>query len=103
MSDMQNSCTYTMSKSYSDNKITLLARDPHWLYAYWEISETKKNSFMSELGNDIWEKSIPFLKITNISKNISNFIRVNDFSNNWFINVEDSLCYIRSLSTCFTP
>jgi len=72
--------------------IYLLARDPNWLYACWEIDEDSKAGFASELGKELWEKSVPALKITNISKNTSFFVRINDFSDNWFINVPDAGC-----------
>lgn len=75
---------------YNDNKIVLLPRDPHWLFAYWEISDEKRNRFINEFGQATWEKSTPALKITNLSKNYSNYITINDFSNTWYINVSDS-------------
>lgn len=92
MSELQTNCSCHLPSGYDDNKIVLLARDPHWLYAYWdwEISETKKNSFKYEFGEGLWHRSVPVIKIINVSKNTSNTIRVNDFSNSWFINVDDA-------------
>ena len=69
--------------------ITLLARDPNWLYVYWDISEEKSRAFMSELGEELWGRSVPSLKVTNITKNESFFVRINEFSDNWYINVQD--------------
>jgi hypothetical protein len=90
MSELQTKCSCHQPLGYDDNKIVLLARDPHWLYAYWEISETKKNSFKTEFGEGLWDRSIPAIKIINVSKNTSNTIRVNDFSDSWFIKVDDA-------------
>lgn len=75
-----------------DNSITLLARDPNWLYVYWELSDSNIKTFIQEFGEELWEKSIPVLKVTNISKNDIFYIRINGFSNNWYINVPDSNC-----------
>lgn len=67
--------------------ITLLARDPYWLYVYWDISEEKGRAFMSELGEELWRRSAPSLKVINITRNESFFVRINEFSDNWYINV----------------
>jgi hypothetical protein len=90
MSELQPKFICHLPSGYDDNKIVLLARDPHWLYAYWEISEAKKNSFKNEFGEGLWDRSVPVIKIINVSKNTSTTIRVNDFSDSWFINVDDS-------------
>jgi hypothetical protein len=81
---------YYLPLGYNDNKITLLARDPNWLYAYWELSTEKRSEFIREFGNDILEKSVPVIKVTNVSKNSNFFVRINDFSNSWYISVPDT-------------
>lgn len=90
---MSEACTpdsYRLSSSYNDNAIVLLARDPHWLYAYWEVSDDKKNTFYKDFGSELWEKSTPVLKVTNVSRNNFFYIRINNFSDSWYINVPDS-------------
>jgi uncharacterized protein len=90
MSEAHTQSPCELPSCYGDNKITLLARDPHWLFAYWEISNTKENTFFEEFGQTVWQKSVPALKVTNVSQNSSFFIRINDFSDNWYINVPDT-------------
>lgn len=75
-----------------DSCITLLARDPYWLYVYWEFPDSRKSAFIEDFGQEFWDKSIPVLKVANISKCESFFVRINDFSNNWYINVPDPNC-----------
>lgn len=83
---------------YGENRITLLTRDPHWLFAYWEISNNKLESFCKDFGQELWQKSTPVIKVTNVSKNEDFFIRINDFTDNWYIHVPDSNCmYIAEL------
>lgn len=77
---------------YNDNRITLLARDPHWLFAYWEVSEDRKNSFFQQFGETLWKNSVPVLRVTNVNNNSSFYIKVNDYANNWYINVPDANC-----------
>jgi len=87
-----------MPSGYGDSQITLLARDPYWLYAYWELSPESKDAFIRDFGLELWEKSVPALKVTNISKNESFFVRINDFSDSWYINVNDPNClYVAEL------
>jgi hypothetical protein len=73
-----------------DNCITLLARDPNWLYVYWDIPAEKSAAFSAELGEELWKRSVPALKVSNITRNESFFVRINEFSDNWYINVQDS-------------
>ncbi|MGI6778089.1 MAG: DUF4912 domain-containing protein [Acetivibrionales bacterium] len=83
---------YQLPSGYNENHITLMPRDPNTLFAYWEICTGSKKSFIDSFGEQLWEKSVPVLKVLNISKNESFFIRINDFSNSWYINVSDSSC-----------
>lgn len=92
MPDVQLKSNYDLPAGYDDTKITLLSQDPHWLYVYWEISDSKRSSFYEDMGSSLWEKSVPVLKVSNVSKNEIFYIRINDFSTNWYINVADSSC-----------
>jgi hypothetical protein len=92
MSEVQTKSSYYLPSGYDDNRIVLLTRDPKSLFAYWEISSNKKDDFVKNFGYDLWEKSLPVLKVTNVSKNISFYVRIDDFSNNWYINVPDPDC-----------
>ena len=76
--------------SGADSCITILARDPNWLYVYWNIPEEKNMAFLAELGEELWKRSIPALKVSNITRNESFFVRINEFSDNWYVNVMDS-------------
>lgn len=90
MPDVQALSTYDLPYSYEDNRVVLMARDPHLLYAYWEISPHRKNNFIKEFGNEMWNKSVPVLKIYNVSKNTSFYVNISDSANNWYINVPDA-------------
>lgn len=75
---------------YEQDCINLLVRDPHWVYVYWDISEKRKELLVHELGNEFVSKSVPALKVTNVSKNESFYVRINEFSTSWYVNVPDS-------------
>lgn len=84
--------SYQLPETYGETKITLLAINPHLLYAYWEISSGKLKNFEENVEPQIIKSSIPALKVKNISKNTVDFIRLNEFSASWYINVPDSGC-----------
>lgn len=92
MSESHQQTISGLPEKCGQNYITLLVRDPHWLYVYWDISEDKKKMFLSEFGSELIDKSVPVLKVTNISKNESFYVRINNFSNNWYVNVDDPNC-----------
>jgi hypothetical protein len=89
MSEVDEETSGILPLSYGDDKISLFARDPYWLYAYWEITKEKSDAFIREFGTGIWEKSIPVLKVTNVAKEDSFYIRINEFSDSWYINVPE--------------
>lgn len=98
MPDIYTQSLYDLPYRYDDSRIVLLARDPYHLFAYWEISDSKKNTFLNEFGGDLWEKSIPVLKITNVSRNTSFYIRIEESVSSWYINVpEQDSIYIAEI------
>jgi len=81
--------------SYGVDRLVLLARDPYWLYAYWEISATKQEEFNSNYGFEAWRSSRPVLRVYDITgvnfngENANSYtdISVNESVDNWHINV----------------
>lgn len=90
MPELYQQIVSDLPEKHEQDCITLLARDPHCIYVYWEISESNKNMLLNEFGSEFMNKSVPVLKITNISKNESFYVRINDFANYWYINVTES-------------
>jgi len=44
--------------SYQDVRLTLLVRDPEWLYAYWEIASDRWDTIRHAYGNQITHDNI---------------------------------------------
>lgn len=62
-----------------ENSITLMVRDPFWVFAYWELtSETRK----------VFKGIPPVLKVKNLTENSYCFLYTNEFADNWHIEVE---------------
>lgn len=83
---------YYLPLNYNDNKIILLVRDPYCLFVYWEISNDKRENFINQFGYDAWNNSKPVLKITNVTLSTVEYLEINDFTSNWYINVNNPNC-----------
>ena len=87
---------YSLPLRYSDNRITIIARDPWWIYTYWDISEGRINEVISsipvyERENLKWILRVYDLTgINHFSGNNANSffdIGIHFEANSWYINV----------------
>ncbi len=78
---------------YGDNKLALMVRDPWWLFAYWEISDQRRDEVSHEIvrhGHKIKKTVLRVYDVTKTSlpKYNSFFdIELNFYSDNWYIDV----------------
>ncbi|MBC7104851.1 MAG: DUF4912 domain-containing protein, partial [Firmicutes bacterium] len=77
--------------TYGTDRLVLLARDPHWLYAYWEISATRQEEFKATLGPAVWQASSPVLRLYDVTPGepAAGYleIAVREDADNWHIHV----------------
>ncbi|MHB1042513.1 MAG: DUF4912 domain-containing protein [Eubacteriales bacterium] len=81
--------------SYGIDRLVLMARDPFWLYAYWEITATKQGEFNRSYGPAAWASTKNILRVydvTGIDFNGGNAISfidipVSEEVDNWHIHV----------------
>lgn len=52
-----------LPKHYGEDRFVLLPRDPHWIFAYWEISPATEEKVQNEWGRDTWQQIIPKLRV----------------------------------------
>ena len=76
--------SYSLPVRYNDNRIVLLARDPWWLYTYWDISENKINEVISSIPVHERQNLRWALRVYDVS-GVRDFRRDNA---NWFFDVE---------------
>lgn len=81
---------------YDTSRLVLLARDPNWLYAYWEVSATSIDAFERTYGPRAWQSSRPVLRVYDVTgvesfngHNAVGFvdIPIAETSDNWHIGV----------------
>ncbi|HIE13247.1 MAG TPA: DUF4912 domain-containing protein [Desulfotomaculum sp.] len=78
---------------YQEDRLVLLARDPRWLFAYWEVSATKQEEFASRYGPEAWHSSHSVLRLYDVTgvefqgNNANTYvdIPINDESESWYI------------------
>lgn len=54
-----------LPRSYGQDRLVLMARDPFWLYAYWELAAAKE-SFQASRGRRAWHLSRPVLRVYDV-------------------------------------
>lgn len=79
-------------QKYNKDIIVLMYQGPHWIYAYWEISEKKRNAFEKQFGKNSLVSSKPVIKVVNLTKDYHFFVEINDSTDYWYINVGDCAC-----------
>ncbi|MBI3246716.1 MAG: DUF4912 domain-containing protein [Deltaproteobacteria bacterium] len=85
----------TLPTSYDDNRVVLLVRDPHWLYAYWDFSETHFSNTQGQFGAMNDGLMLKLFDVTYIEFNGANAwssteIRLTPFATNWYIPVSQT-------------
>lgn len=82
----------TLPASYNDNRVMLLARDPHWLYAYWDFSGEHLSRARNQLGGEAERLVLRVFDVTYIEFNGANAwssmeIELAPFATNWYLSV----------------
>ncbi len=71
-----------MPESYDEEMIFLVARDPRWLFAYWDFNWTKYPASGMRYGYAQF-----FLKITRQSGQQESLVEINPSARNWYVPV----------------
>ena len=83
---------YDLPYRYNQTIVKILAQTPKTLFVYWDISDSDKESYIKQYGNDFFEKTRPVLIINNRTMNYTFEIEINDFANCWYFNINDEKC-----------
>ncbi len=84
---------FVLPQGYGEDAITLMVRDPYWLYAYWELTEERGRELKDILGEDEFVTSRLVLRVyditgTDVSAPIEHYdIDVSSEARNWYVNV----------------
>jgi hypothetical protein len=76
---------FELPPGYGDNRISVMVRDPYWLYSYWELNEKRVNEIKNELGDRFWRAKL-ILRVYHTSDWSFFDIQVSGGVGNWYIN-----------------
>jgi hypothetical protein len=81
-----------LPSTYNDNRLVLLARDPYWLYAYWDFSVEQISATLTRLGAQDTRPILRVFDVTYIDFDGTNAwsgvdIEITPFATNWYIPV----------------
>lgn len=91
--------------NYNKTSLTLVARDPYWIYAHWEITPASIDHIKREIGQE-FEGSVFTLRMYDITlknfdgTNANNWFDkdINPSAGNWYINLShDNVTYCGAL------
>lgn len=83
---------YDLPYRYNQTIVKILAQTPKTLFVYWDISDSDRENYIKQYGNDFFEKTKPVLIINNTTMNYTFEIEINDFANCWYFNINDEKC-----------
>jgi uncharacterized protein len=86
-----------LPSAYGDTRIVLMARDPYWIFAYWEVADARRMDIEREAGSG-WEglrKVLRVYDVTDIEFNGANAhkyfdIDITSEAGNWYIRVGEA-------------
>ena len=86
---------YDLPYRYNQTVLKLLAQTPNTLFIYWDISDSDRENFQKQYGENFFETTKPILIIHNDTLGYSFEVEINDFANSWYLHVADSKCNYR--------
>lgn len=85
---------FSLPSNYNSTNLTLIVRDPHWIYAYWEIAPKAIEELRQQIGDQV-NHAVYVLRLYEISfidfngSNANHYfdMDVGPFTNSWYINL----------------
>lgn len=91
-----------LPESYNTTSLTLIARDPFWIYAYWEISPSSIEELRNQIGSGEFERSSYTLRMYDTTYKDFNGTNANHWfdidvgphASNWYVSIwNDNVTY----------
>lgn len=80
-------------ESYGETRISLLPRDPHWMYTYWEVSDQTVQEIKRLYGENIFYSSQTTLRMVQVSADLKPLKTIDVIvaldAKNWYLNAEE--------------
>lgn len=82
---------FKLPSAYHENKLTLLVRDPWWVFAFWEVTPEREKEVLREILQKGLQKEKTVLRVYDVTgtsmahANTFLDIELNFFTDNWYI------------------
>lgn len=86
---------YDLPYRYNETIVKVLYQTPNTLFVYWDISDTDRENYIKQYGENFFNITRPVLIIHNDTMNYSFEVPINDFANCWYLRINDSKCNYR--------
>ena len=83
---------YDLPYRYNETVVKVLAQNPNTLFVYWDISDNDREILENQYGKLFFYNTRPVLVVHNLTDNYTFEIDIDDFANNWYVNVNDTKC-----------
>ena len=88
---------YDLPYRYNETVVKILYQTPNTLFVYWDISDSDRENYIKQYGEDFFNITRPVLIVHNYTMNYSFEIPINDFANSWYLHVNDSKCNYKAI------
>ena len=86
---------YDLPYRYNETIVKVLYQTPDTLFVYWDISDSDREKYIKQYGENFFYITRPVLIIHNDTMNYSFEIPIDDFANSWYLHINDSKCHYR--------
>ena len=86
---------YDLPYRYNETIVKVLYQTPDTLFVYWDISDSDRENYIKQYGENFFNITRPVLIIHNDTMNYSFEIPIDDFANSWYLHINDSKCHYR--------
>ena len=86
---------YDLPYRYNETIVKILYQTPETLFVYWDISDSDRENYIKQYGENFFNITRPVLIVHNDTMNYSFEISINDFANSWYLHINDSKCDYR--------
>ena len=86
---------YDLPYRYNETIVKILYQSPETLFVYWDISDSDRENYIKQYGENFFNITRPVLIVHNDTMNYSFEISINDFANSWYLHINDSKCDYR--------
>ena len=83
---------YDLPYRYNETIVKILYQTPETLFVYWDISDSDRENYIKQYGENFFNITRPVLIVHNDTMNYSFEISINDFANSWYLHINDSKC-----------